>query len=125
MTDLNFKNKKHEKIYNVIKRSLEKKGTFDSVDEYLIFMTSFNLVLWEEAKITITRNGYDQETQSGYSQITAHYSVMKNAQADYMKFSTKLGLSPYDRTKLGKIVSDEAQDKSAESWEFGKMKVAN
>jgi P27 family predicted phage terminase small subunit len=89
-----------QEIYNEILDFIKDKGLDDSIDTFELSILANNFDMYGIASDAVKAHGYSQQTQSGYSQITADYTVMKQC-ADYIaKHSDKFGLNPSAREKI-------------------------
>ena len=98
-----YLNEEAQAIYWEIGKFLEGFDAIESVDSLGLSMMAFDLWLYHEAADTINKEGATQIAQSGYSQITGHFTVMKECKASFLKYSQKFGLSPKDRELMLKF----------------------
>lgn len=97
------KKKTVEDYFNDYKKHLSQIGK--QIGEYAIDEVALRkLSEWEKLYFDMREdceeNGYTQQTQSGYSQIRAEYTIMTKAQDFILAMSQKFGLTPADRDKI-------------------------
>lgn len=100
-------------MFNLIKAKLDTENLLIG-DEHLLKLYVATLDLYSK-KLILIQSGYDlQEFQSGVSQVSPHYTIMRNSLQDLMKLSSLLGLPTTTRVKLkldvGTKVSDHELD---------------
>ena len=57
-------------------------------------------VRWREAEENLDREGSTTTAQSGYQQISPHYTIAKNSLAGLRALADRLGLNPSARTRI-------------------------
>ena len=82
---------------------LESADALEEIDSIGLSMMAMDLWMYHTAADKISEGGYAQETKTGYSQINADFTVMKECKASFLKFSQKFGLSPKDREAMLKF----------------------
>jgi Phage terminase, small subunit len=89
--------------FNRYKKHLSKIGKLSDefdIDELALMKLSEWEKLYNTMRADCELNGYTQQTQSGYSQIRAQYTIMTKAQDFILAHSQKFGLTPADRAKI-------------------------
>ena len=89
--------------FNRYKKHLSKIGKLSDefeIDELALMKLSEWEKLYFDMRAECELNGYTQQTQSGYSQIKAQYTIMTKAQDFILAHSQKFGLTPADRAKI-------------------------
>jgi P27 family predicted phage terminase small subunit len=56
--------------------------------------------VYERAKNEVLSGGYFQTTQSGYTQVTAHFTVMEKAHAKLLEFEREFGFTLASSQKI-------------------------
>tara|TARA_R110001632_G_scaffold89354_1_gene192605 strand:+ start:89 stop:544 length:456 start_codon:yes stop_codon:yes gene_type:complete len=88
-----------EIYYSICKHLKENKG-FAGIDHFEISVVANSFSLYAHAANKCKNGGYTQETQTGYSQVKAEYTVMKNESINIMKYAEKYGLNQAAREKI-------------------------
>jgi len=70
------------------------------VDSFIISQAAHCLDLVNDSSDKIKNGGYRQKTHNGYSQITADFTVWKEASNRFDKYCKELGLSPSARENI-------------------------
>ena len=100
------------KITKAIQLFLKDKGIFEDVDTTLIEELAYNKFICDEAKKDIKERGYliniRAEDKEPYYQPNPSIGIYGNALKSITAISTKLGITPLDRTKLG--LESKAED---------------
>lgn len=92
-----------KQIYYEMCSMLEDVDALEEVDSYGLSMAAHWLYLYQVAADNTTKDGGTQMTKTGYSQITAHLTVMKTASAAFKDLAAKYGLSVKDRELIHKF----------------------
>lgn len=87
-------------IYYAICQHLKDNKGLASIDKYEVSVVANSFWLYADAARKCKSEGYAQITQSGYSQVRAEYTVMKNEAANIMKYAEKYGLNQAAREKI-------------------------
>ena len=88
-----------------------------NADSFELSMLAFNFWVFDQAAKEIAKGGYSQVTQSGYKQITADFTALKQS-GEYIKNNAgKFGLNPAAREKLTAFTAEKPKEKK------GKLKA--
>ena len=94
-------------FYDRICKHLAENGVIQDVDALFVAQTAQNLHITAEAWAVIEKEGAVQETHSGYTQQTGHYTVWKNGLAIYKDQAAQLGLTVKARTLMLEVFGEE------------------
>ena len=92
-----------KQYYDLIKRHIERVDALMEVDDLGLWIMANDLALYISSIEAIRKEGPVQISPNGHSQITGHFTVIKECKASFLKFSDKFGLSPKDREKILKF----------------------
>jgi P27 family predicted phage terminase small subunit len=110
-------NPKEKDYFFAVAEHLQDSGLLSSVDSLVLTMLGKNFALLAELyDRTRSVEDYFQTNPNGVIHASAEANLIKDTESQILKLSTKLGLSPQDRTKIfGAIASAEAmRNKKAE-----------
>ena len=65
---------------------------------------------WRGAAENLDREGSTTTAQSGYQQISPHYTIAKNSLAELRALADRLGLNPSARTRIGVSPQEQRKD---------------
>ena len=99
-------------IYIEIYEFIEGWEAIASVDHFAIAMMADCLYWFQEACIEMQVEGPVQKFKNGTSNITAWHTVKKTSHDQFLKLSTKLGLSPKDREAILKFKGQKKEKDS-------------
>lgn len=69
------------------------------MDTLAVYCATF--ARWRDAEENLDREGSITTAQSGYQQISPHYTIAKNSLAELRALGDRLGLNPSARTRIG------------------------
>lgn len=87
-------------IYYAICKHLKDNKGLSGIDHFEISVVANSFSLYAHAANKCKNGGYTQVTQTGYSQVKAEYTVMKNESINIMKYAEKYGLNQAAREKI-------------------------
>ena len=90
-------------VFRRTAKLLDEAGTVTQLDRDALCVYAVAVSRWRDAERELDERGCYQRTQSGYSQVTAPYTVASRARAEVLSAAEKLGLTPTSRSKLERI----------------------
>lgn len=91
-------------IFQIIHGHCDRLGVSNDIDTFELSMLANSFDMYAESARICNSKGVSQKTKTGYSQVRAEYTVMKNEYQNILKHSPKFGLNPQDRQKLLKDI---------------------
>ena len=90
-------------VFRRTARLLSDAGALTQLDRDALSAYSVAVARWRDAERALDEAEVYQRTQSGYSQVTAQYTVASRARGEVLTAAEKLGLTPTSRGKLERV----------------------
>lgn len=102
-------------VFRRTAKLLAEAGVLSQLDRDALCVYSVAVSRWRDAENAMDDARVYQRTRSGYSQVSAQYTVASRARAEVLAAAEKLGLTPTSRGKLEKVVPAFDED---DEWLF-------
>ena len=91
--------KEGQKIFNEIAKHLESAGVLE-IDSFKLSALANAFDLHAKCCMDLNKNGYSQETSTGYSQVRAEVTLWQKSMDAILKLSPVFGIDPASREKI-------------------------
>ena len=97
-------------VFRRTAKLLAEAGVLSQLDRDVLSVYSVAVSRWRDAEKAMDEARVYQRTRSGYSQVSAQYTVASRARAEVLSAAQQLGLSPTARARLEKVTPTSDAD---------------